>query len=1095
MDLNSDPFAQLSIYDMRHAAAHLARTGHSGLLHRLLALRRSDGSNAWYAAKHDADAYLADVSSAWDLASAEEDWGHCIRYAFIRRGMRRASSVPPFLLDTLVERDRLSLEEALSLARTADSPGDQIEGLVRLLRHVDGTQLTELSGYVLQLMRPGPGQAVMSAGPATAPPSRPLKSRQHVEVVARLAHTEGLDRETLAELAEVAREAPNAYSAALALATVAGYLNPAGRQACLEEAWSIAGQLRRFRGRPEAQAFVASRFGENPDGNMIAQALSTAVNVLQDADEHLKDDMWSPHGEMSIGRPALLRLEDFAAPLRLLARSLNEQQVRSVLQAFPDVGQAHAAFAVLAVLPRLAQLGFPIEAWNITQGMGQLVVVAIVELGVAGVWPEGLSVIELISVLASVRDPGLRAISRVALARLLDVRRRCDAIIQVLGETVSSAPDFRSEIIARLHPLIRSLPASLRDPLVADISGGSARLVRSAEDIAAILGPLTDLLPTPMLEQQLATARSIGLAPGIIDSMWRTPSNQPPHESPIHGLPGDVAKDALDIAGEMSPLTAAEMLVFLAPLLDSKARTKARDVARMIKLRQWQAEPLWRLLESESQRPPEAVAECVRVVLDASGLEHITPLLDDMATALSAQPRPGGLLPTVDAFLRSDNKESELAAAMPLILALGGEKARERVEEVVADLTAWFGTEITDADATPEGTAVKSAWLLSADPGSGAVNLIEAFADRQNWPAVQLILERLHSMGEAAIEALTLAERLVVDRLAPAAQVIVSADVDHKRIVASIAAQAHSRELKAAAHAALLRNAVRRGDEDTAAQLITNLEVELESDLPVAGLIQIKADIVEAAVLTSDMATAARHTSQLIQMAHHYTPTAGKIVTRAATALTRAIDTEQVQHAECEDLFRAYLALVHLNPEDYALQEAAGAMLRERVKTALAAGRRSDAAWHRELDALAEADDPHETILHTLAIEARCDLAAASAGAGDIQSATTHLYTAFSRWRRHPESGHCSTYFVIKALIVGTAAARAGISTAAADAVCLAWIAVQHAGSKTLVTEASEHLHARAAEVPAAADRLRFEVGLTSNEQTMLTRPRPHRQI
>jgi hypothetical protein len=192
MDVITDPLAQFSTYEMRHVAVHLAWAGNSDLLHRLLALRRSDGSNAWYASKQDAAAYLDDVSSAWDLASAEADWGCCIRYAFIRRGVRRASSVPAFLLDVLVERGRLSPEEALSLARTADSPGDRIEALVRLLPRVSGRQLAELSRYVLQLMRPGARRAVMSAGPAAAPPSRALNGRQHVEVVARFARTEGL---------------------------------------------------------------------------------------------------------------------------------------------------------------------------------------------------------------------------------------------------------------------------------------------------------------------------------------------------------------------------------------------------------------------------------------------------------------------------------------------------------------------------------------------------------------------------------------------------------------------------------------------------------------------------------------------------------------------------------------------------------------------------------------------------------------------------------------------------------------------------------------------------------------------------------------
>jgi len=296
---------------------------------------------------------------------------------------------------------------------------------------------------------------------------------------------------------------------------------------------------------------------------------------------------------------------------------------------------------------------------------------------------------------------------------------------------------FRSEIAGRLHPLIRSLPAGLRDPLITRISVRDPGLTRSADEAAMILRPLTDVMPTPMLEQQLAASRSVAVAPELINGMRRTPAPRPSRKPSVPALPSDLVRDALEIARGMPSFAAAEILVFLAPMLSGDAREQARQVARAIELRRWQAEPLWRLLEPGTSRTWAGVAECLRITLEIPGLQHFQPLIDEMAVTLGLQPDPG-LLPTVDDFLRSDCDEKDIAAAMPLMLALGGRDAREQAEQVISDLAAWFGVQHA-----PGGTAAEAeapGWFMMADAASGGAELIEAFAVRRNWPAVQSLL-------------------------------------------------------------------------------------------------------------------------------------------------------------------------------------------------------------------------------------------------------------------------------------------------------------------------------------------------------------------
>jgi hypothetical protein len=315
----------------------------------------------------------------------------------------------------------------------------------------------------------------------------------------------------------------------------------------------------------------------------------------------------------------------------------------------------------------------------------------------------------------------------------------------------------------------------------------------------------------------------------------------------------------------------------------------------------------------------------------------------------------------------------------------------------------------------------------------------------------------------------------LVGHLDPTGEAVADSDPDHVALVASIAAQAANRELRLAALSALLRHAARTGEVAGVARNVTLIEAELVGVPPGNDALAAAADLVEATTLPlEDMTAAARHLDRLVRLAvdHDrttgaYSPVVGELVTRAAAVLSRGIDAARDPCPAGDDALGQYFGYVDACREDWALQEAAGGILRERVRFARAAGRRAEAGWLGRLDDLADADDPHETILHRLALEARCDAAVVLATADDVEAAAAELRSAFQRWRRHPGSRPCSEYFVTTALAASDAARRAANPGAEADAVRLAATAVQQAGNPGLADTVRRRTQAVAAELPA----------------------------
>jgi hypothetical protein len=157
-------------------------------------------------------------------------------------------------------------------------------------------------------------------------------------------------------------------------------------------------------------------------------------------------------------------------------------------------------------------------------------------------------------------------------------------------------------------------------------------------------------------------------------------------------------------------------------------------------------------------------------------------------------------------------------------------------------------------------------------------------------------------------------------------------------------------------------------------------------------------------------------------------------------------------------------------------------MLRDRISAAISAGRPVNAAWLRRLDALADADDPNETLLHTLALDAACDAVIAAVASSDLTTATLHLRSAFRRWRRHPELGACAELFVTTALATSDAAAVAAAPMVACESACLAGIVVSRTQPTNLLPGTRQRLQA-CQDAPSAMSKLRAALQITTDEE------------
>jgi hypothetical protein len=954
-----DPLAQLSPYELRFLPAHLEAAGDATRLHRLLSLRRGDAANAWYAATDGVAAYLADLGRAWHMATVGGDSAMSVRYAFVAGAVRRAASIPAGMLDALVTRGRLTLDEAISMADSAADRDDRVEGLIRLLPRLAADRRRDLAARVLEHLATRTENRTAVGGNA-GELELPLGARQQVDAVERLVAIPEVDPE---RLAAVARQTGTGYGAARALAVAAGRLAGAARAAAFDEAWERASALRPFDGRPEAQAFVAAHDLGETGRQRVSTALESALDVLADSPERLKYHDYSPYADApAYGRALLLRLESFAQSLRDLAPLLDLRQVHAVLARTRAIPGRHGVFGTFAVLPRLAALAHPDEALQIALDHGPLSLLALTHLMRAGVaLPGGASSAGMLEIVETIEDEQIRALSLVSLAAVVLEEERAGAIRLAMGATLAADRfELRDALFERLLEPIRSLAPAHREPLLDDVAAACEDLVQSPDEAEALLSQLDGALSDRLLDERFRARRSVRIATRVSELALRDPAPAAARLPSGGPLGPAAAAAALDAVARAEPADRAPMLVFLAALLDADARADARELARAIPRSQLRAEPLWRLAERDPAPGEGDLAECLKTVFDVfGGLARVCGLVDGIAAALASAPPPevAAARAELDAFLAEQPDAADVAAAVPVATALSGPEVGARVAETFDDLAAWLGA---SAEVPVDGEDEEPRRVLAIDAGAGGLQLVGALAAAKRWSAAGECLERLRTVA-GADESLRRAERTVVERLAPPGGGAASSDPAHVALVESIAARAGG---PSEAHAALLRRVVRRRDRRGTERLLAG--VEAAGEVPPA----FAADVAAAELLIGKRERAAARLVERLDAPGAYDPAAGRVVARMARELQAHLDADGAPSAAGERALDAYLAYVGEHGEDYALREAAGTLLHDRVLAATAANRAVDTRWLDRLDVLADADDPGETLLHDLAVGA-----------------------------------------------------------------------------------------------------------------------------
>jgi hypothetical protein len=155
----SNPFGNLTGYELRHLAEHLESSGRANDLHRLLTLETSEGRNAWYEAKDavgDTTGLLADMHLAWRLAEEAaigkrdtevvgKALGLQCRYALVVSSlMSIAQNIPPPLLAALVNKGVWGVEKALDYARQMPASSIKAESFEVLIPYLPKVPLLRL---------------------------------------------------------------------------------------------------------------------------------------------------------------------------------------------------------------------------------------------------------------------------------------------------------------------------------------------------------------------------------------------------------------------------------------------------------------------------------------------------------------------------------------------------------------------------------------------------------------------------------------------------------------------------------------------------------------------------------------------------------------------------------------------------------------------------------------------------------------------------------------------------------------------------------------------------------------------------------------
>ena len=267
-NLRGNPVANLTEYELRHLAAHLAGSGRAEDLHRLLALETDDIRNAWYDAKAaigDMAGYIADVVQARLLAEeigAKRDIGLQIRYALMISSIHSlAQNIPPVLLGAMVRKGLRSPSEGLTYIRQIPDHRLRAEALVEVLPGLP-------KDLLLQAL-----ELAQTVGPA----------KHRTAVIAQLAPRlpEPIRNETLGQAFREIQEVESPESRATLLTRLAPHLPAELRDSALDEARVMVQQIADREKQADLLIDLVTSLPEPERAEMTQQALA-AIHTIQD---------------------------------------------------------------------------------------------------------------------------------------------------------------------------------------------------------------------------------------------------------------------------------------------------------------------------------------------------------------------------------------------------------------------------------------------------------------------------------------------------------------------------------------------------------------------------------------------------------------------------------------------------------------------------------------------------------------------------------------------------------------------------------------------------------------------------------------------
>jgi hypothetical protein len=135
----TNPFSQLTEYELRHLPQHLVSIGSSRDLHRVLTWPTAADGNAWYEAKDSTvgtAAYVSDVRLAWaSIGDSPKGVAARGQYAVLISSINSiAGNLPPPLVTALAERRVWTVDRAIAYARQTPDPIQRCNTMVQLKR-------------------------------------------------------------------------------------------------------------------------------------------------------------------------------------------------------------------------------------------------------------------------------------------------------------------------------------------------------------------------------------------------------------------------------------------------------------------------------------------------------------------------------------------------------------------------------------------------------------------------------------------------------------------------------------------------------------------------------------------------------------------------------------------------------------------------------------------------------------------------------------------------------------------------------------------------------------------------------------------------